>query len=133
MRALVAVDWGTSSLRAARIAGDGTVLEQRASERGILTVPAGGFPGSIEARNYLTTRVDYLALRIDLQTRQCVMKYRRRPRRVEGWFLNLKHRRGFSKLHILTHVDERVVFRDGLFQRVTRHGVTLVRVLDLAR
>ena len=44
MRPLVAVDWGTSSLRAARIAADGTVLEERASARGILTVPAGGFP-----------------------------------------------------------------------------------------
>ena len=44
MKGLVAVDWGTSSLRAARIAGDGEVLEQRASERGILTVPPGGFP-----------------------------------------------------------------------------------------
>jgi 2-dehydro-3-deoxygalactonokinase len=43
MRNLVAVDWGTSSLRAARIAPDGSVLEQRASQRGILTVPAGGF------------------------------------------------------------------------------------------
>jgi 2-dehydro-3-deoxygalactonokinase len=41
---LVAVDWGTSSLRAARIAADGSVLEQRASARGILTVPADGFP-----------------------------------------------------------------------------------------
>jgi 2-dehydro-3-deoxygalactonokinase len=45
---LVAVDWGTSSLRAARIAGDGTVLEQRASARGILTVPAGGFPAVLQ-------------------------------------------------------------------------------------
>lgn len=44
MRNLVAVDWGTSSLRAARIAPDGAVLEERASRRGILTVPAGGFP-----------------------------------------------------------------------------------------
>ncbi|RYF15728.1 MAG: 2-dehydro-3-deoxygalactonokinase [Comamonadaceae bacterium] len=44
MRSLVAVDWGTSSLRAARIAGDGSVLEERSSARGILTVPAGGFP-----------------------------------------------------------------------------------------
>ena len=43
MNHLVAVDWGTSSLRAARIARDGTVVEQRASQRGILTVPAGGF------------------------------------------------------------------------------------------
>ena len=45
MKALVAVDWGTSSLRAARIAADGAVLDERASQRGILTVPAGGFPG----------------------------------------------------------------------------------------
>jgi 2-dehydro-3-deoxygalactonokinase len=45
VKGLVAVDWGTSSLRAARISGDGEVLEQRASERGILTVHAGGFPG----------------------------------------------------------------------------------------
>lgn len=44
MTSLIAVDWGTSSLRAARIAGDGAVLEQRASQRGILTVAAGGFP-----------------------------------------------------------------------------------------
>jgi 2-dehydro-3-deoxygalactonokinase len=44
MRNLVAVDWGTSSLRAARIAADGTVLEERSSQRGILTVAPGGFP-----------------------------------------------------------------------------------------
>lgn len=43
MRPLVAVDWGTSSLRAARIAADGAVLEERASDRGILSVPAAGF------------------------------------------------------------------------------------------
>lgn len=48
MRQLVAVDWGTSSLRAARIDGSGRVLEQRANERGILTVPVGGFPGVLE-------------------------------------------------------------------------------------
>mgnify|MGYP006275202267 CR=1 FL=1 len=42
-RPLIAIDWGTSSLRAARIAADGTVLEQRAWPRGILQVPAGGF------------------------------------------------------------------------------------------
>jgi 2-dehydro-3-deoxygalactonokinase len=43
MAGLVAVDWGTSSLRAARIAGDGEVLEERSSPRGILSVAAGGF------------------------------------------------------------------------------------------
>lgn len=48
MTYLLAVDWGTSSLRAARIAADGTVLEQRASARGILTVPAGGFPAVLQ-------------------------------------------------------------------------------------
>jgi 2-dehydro-3-deoxygalactonokinase len=48
MRPLVAVDWGTSSLRAARIAADGAVLEERSWPRGILTVPAGGFPEVLE-------------------------------------------------------------------------------------
>lgn len=44
MRPLVAVDWGTSSLRAARIAADGAVLEERSWPRGILTVAPGQFP-----------------------------------------------------------------------------------------
>ena len=45
---LIAVDWGTSSLRAARIAADGAVIEERASQRGILTVAAGGFPAVLQ-------------------------------------------------------------------------------------
>lgn len=48
MHSLIAIDWGTSSLRAARIAADGTVLEERASQRGILSVPAGGFPAVLQ-------------------------------------------------------------------------------------
>ena len=48
MKTLVAVDWGTTSLRAARIASDGAVLEERATRRGILTVPAGGFPSVLQ-------------------------------------------------------------------------------------
>jgi 2-dehydro-3-deoxygalactonokinase len=48
MHSLIAIDWGTSSLRAARIAADGAVLEERASQRGILTVPAGGFPAVLQ-------------------------------------------------------------------------------------
>lgn len=43
-RTLVAVDWGTSSLRGALIAPDGEVLEERASARGILSVAGGEFP-----------------------------------------------------------------------------------------
>jgi 2-dehydro-3-deoxygalactonokinase len=43
-RSLIAVDWGTSSLRVARIAPDGQVREERYSARGILTIEAGGFP-----------------------------------------------------------------------------------------
>lgn len=41
--ALLAVDWGTSSLRGALLAANGRVLEERAFPRGILTVPDGGF------------------------------------------------------------------------------------------
>jgi 2-dehydro-3-deoxygalactonokinase len=40
---LLAVDWGTSSLRGALIDPQGRVLSERASARGILSVPAGGF------------------------------------------------------------------------------------------
>ncbi len=40
---LLALDWGTSALRGARIDEHGMVLEQRSFARGILTVPAGGF------------------------------------------------------------------------------------------
>lgn len=40
---LIAVDWGTSRVRAARIGRDGQVRGQRESDDGILKVPAGGF------------------------------------------------------------------------------------------
>ena len=41
---LVALDWGTSSLRGALMAADGYVIEERSFARGILTVEEGGFP-----------------------------------------------------------------------------------------
>jgi len=49
MTRLVAIDWGTSSLRGALLDANGTVLEERSDARGILTVPAGGFPAVFEA------------------------------------------------------------------------------------
>ena len=49
MPPLIALDWGTSSLRGARLARDGTVLEERAYPRGILTVPPGGYTALFEA------------------------------------------------------------------------------------
>jgi 2-dehydro-3-deoxygalactonokinase len=42
-RLLVAVDWGTSSLRGALIDADGRVLEEESHARGILTVERRGF------------------------------------------------------------------------------------------
>jgi len=41
---LLAVDWGSSSLRGALLGADGAALQERAFPRGILTVEAGGFP-----------------------------------------------------------------------------------------
>ncbi len=41
--ALLAVDWGTSSLRGALLAADGVVIAERTFARGILTVPLNGF------------------------------------------------------------------------------------------
>lgn len=46
---LVAVDWGTSSLRGARLDASGQVLEERAFARGIMTVPPGEFASVFEA------------------------------------------------------------------------------------
>ena len=43
MKGLVAVDWGTSSLRIARMDTQGRVLEERSSANGILNVPGGDF------------------------------------------------------------------------------------------
>lgn len=42
-RPLIAIDWGTSSLRGARLGTSGQVLEAREFARGILTVPPGQF------------------------------------------------------------------------------------------
>jgi 2-dehydro-3-deoxygalactonokinase len=41
---VIAVDWGTSSLRAYRLDGQGRILEQREAPKGILSVAAGQFP-----------------------------------------------------------------------------------------
>ncbi len=49
MSALLAVDWGTSSLRAALLDAQGQVLDERAFPSGILSVPAGGFADTFDA------------------------------------------------------------------------------------
>lgn len=49
MSRLIAIDWGTSSLRGALLDGNGAVLQERSFARGILTVPAGGFPEAFQA------------------------------------------------------------------------------------
>ncbi len=46
---LLAVDWGTSSLRGALLDARGHALEERAFERGILTVPVGEFATVLQA------------------------------------------------------------------------------------
>jgi len=46
---LVAVDWGTSSLRAALLDERGQVVDEHSMPRGILTVAAGEFPQVLEA------------------------------------------------------------------------------------
>ena len=45
---LVAVDWGTSSLRGALLDADGRVLEEQSHPRGILSVKPGGFTAVFE-------------------------------------------------------------------------------------
>ena len=47
-RPLIAIDWGTSSLRGARFDAQGHKLDERPFARGILTVPAGEFPSVLD-------------------------------------------------------------------------------------
>jgi len=55
MPALIALDWGTSSLRGYLLGGNGGVLESRQADRGILKVAGGAF-----ARIYLEFCGDWL-------------------------------------------------------------------------
>jgi 2-dehydro-3-deoxygalactonokinase len=48
-RPLLAVDWGTSSLRGAWLDESGQVLQERAFDRGILSVAAGQFPAVFDS------------------------------------------------------------------------------------
>ena len=56
MTQLLAVDWGTSSLRAALLDAQGQVLAEHASPRGILAVAPGEFAPVLIAINDLLTR-----------------------------------------------------------------------------
>ena len=49
MDRLIAIDWGTSSLRGARLDARGVVLDERSSPQGILNVPPGGFESVFQA------------------------------------------------------------------------------------
>jgi 2-dehydro-3-deoxygalactonokinase len=44
---MIVVDWGTSSFRAFRIAGNGAILDRRASPRGIMHVEGGRFADTL--------------------------------------------------------------------------------------
>ena len=44
---MIGLDWGTTSLRAYRLAPDGTILARRETPRGILTVEPGSFPEAL--------------------------------------------------------------------------------------
>ncbi len=45
----VAVDWGTTRLRASLIGSDGNVLDRSQSDAGVQSVGAGGFPAALDA------------------------------------------------------------------------------------
>jgi len=47
---VIAVDWGTSSLRAYRLDRDGRILESRTAAAGILSVAPGAFPETLETQ-----------------------------------------------------------------------------------
>lgn len=46
--ALIGIDWGTTSARAYRVAGDGTVIDSRAAPLGVQAVPDGDFARALD-------------------------------------------------------------------------------------
>jgi 2-dehydro-3-deoxygalactonokinase len=46
---LIALDWGTTRARAFLIDEDGSVIDRRSADRGIQSVPEGGFPDAFKA------------------------------------------------------------------------------------
>ena len=48
-QALIALDWGTTRARAYLIGEDGAVIDRRGTDRGIQSVPEGGFPDAFAA------------------------------------------------------------------------------------
>ena len=44
----IAVDWGTTNRRGYLLAPDGSLVDETEDDRGILSVPAGGFPAAVE-------------------------------------------------------------------------------------
>ena len=47
---MIAVDWGTSSFRAYRVAADGAVAERRSAPLGIMQVEGGRFAQALESQ-----------------------------------------------------------------------------------
>ncbi len=56
----IAVDWGTTRLRATLVGRDGAVLDRTEADRGVQSVAAGGFPDALEATcgSWLATSPD---------------------------------------------------------------------------
>ena len=47
--ALLAIDWGSSALRGALLAADGTLLAEHSAPRGLLNIPPGGWAAAFDA------------------------------------------------------------------------------------
>ena len=46
----IAVDWGTSRLRAYALADDGRIVDEAATDQSLMAVPAGGFAAVLEGQ-----------------------------------------------------------------------------------
>src|SRR4051794_4245706 len=44
----IAVDWGTSNRRGYRVSGAGELIAEHEDDKGILSVPAGGFDAAVQ-------------------------------------------------------------------------------------
>lgn len=79
----VAVDWGTTRMRASLVGADGAVIDRREAETGVQSVPPGGFPAALEgvAGPWLSARPDLPVLMAGMVGRRHALLRRNHKRR----------------------------------------------------
>src|ERR1700730_15350911 len=103
----------------------GYPAEDSHSRQAVQGESTGRFAAAIQSGYDLALHVDDLALAIDPQTSQAIVKYGRGPGGIERRLLDFVFRIRVSKIRVLAHVHIGVVLGHSFFERAGGHGLKL--------